>query len=74
MKNYFIKHELKDNQSIITENMRGIYHTTILCGKCRTSSHSFDSFLALSLPIPYVFYPSFYFYFVGLKAKNTLKY
>jgi hypothetical protein len=54
--------------------MRGIFHTTILCKNCKTASHSFDLFLALSLPIPYVTYPTFKFYFVGYKAKITYKY
>ena len=54
--------------------MRGIFHTTILCNNCKTTSHSFDLFLALSIPVPYTNYPSLRFYFVPWKARSTQKY
>jgi ubiquitin C-terminal hydrolase len=49
---YFAKHELEQNKSEITQLLRGIIHNTIICHNCKTASHSYDVFLALSLPIP----------------------
>lgn len=54
--------------------MRGTYHTTILCDHCKTSSHSFDVFLALSIPVPFVSYSSIKFYYVPMKSRATFKY
>jgi hypothetical protein len=53
---------------------RGMYHTTILCHHCQTASHSFDVFLALSLPVPFVVYPTLTFHYVRNKARITNKY
>ena len=56
------------------DNFRGKLHTTILCKKCKVASHSFDWFLALSLPIPFVSYPSMCFYYVRHHTRYTNKY
>ena len=56
------------------DNFRGKLHTTILCKECSTASHSFDWFLALSLPVPYVTHPTIDFYYVRNKARITNKY
>ena len=59
---------------MIMENFRGKLHTTIKCHECKVASHSFDWFLALSLPIPFVSYPTFSFYFVQHESRATKRY
>lgn len=59
---------------MITDLFRGILHTSIRCNKCKTASHSFDLFLALSLPIPYVPSQTLKIYFNRQGARNTILY
>jgi len=49
-------------------------HNKIQCGNCNTSSHSYDVFLALSLPIPQKIDETLSIYFIKYNAKNTHKY
>lgn len=71
VESYFNRHEVEPNKSIVMDLFRGKLHTSITCNSCKTASHGFDVFLALSLPVPYVSYPTIKFYFVKNRTRVT---
>jgi ubiquitin C-terminal hydrolase len=63
--NYLLK-----NNSIVTKVFGGLLKSTVKCGKCKTSSVTFDPFLFLSLPIPSGSAPKITLNIVGLGKKQ----
>jgi len=48
------KNNLKRNNSIIMDTIGGQYKSTVQCPDCEKISISFDPFLMISVPIPFV--------------------
>jgi hypothetical protein len=74
VKDYFERHHLNDQHSLVYDLFRGIQHTSIKCLGCGTSSHAFDLFLSLSLPVPSPSYPTLKLHLTSPKAYHTRTY
>ena len=62
---------LMRNQSIIVDLFSGQYRSTLNCPKCKYSKITFDSFTSVSLPIPPLYWFTYYFIPAMPREKNA---